>query len=85
MSTTALPRGIWFEAERNRYRVRLYRNGRSYLRYRDTLEDALTAYEELSRQLVATPIRSYGERRRGTVPVGTFTGLTQALLLTAKS
>ena len=85
MSTTTLPRGIWFEADRNRYRIRLYRNGRPYLKYRDTLEAALTAYQELSRELEAMPRRPHGERRRGSVPVGTFTGLTQALLLTAKS
>lgn len=55
MSTTTLPRGIWFEADRNRYRIRLYRNGRSYVRYRDTLDEALAVYQELSQQLEAIP------------------------------
>jgi hypothetical protein len=77
-----LPRGIWFESERNRYRIRRYRNGRSYVRYRETLEEALTAYQDLSRQLEAMPKLPRGARRGGTVPVGTFSGLTKALLLT---
>lgn len=85
MSTAPPPRGIWFEADRNRYRIRRYRNGRSYVRYRDTLEAALTAYQELSQQLEAIPKLPQGARRTGTVPVGTFSGLTQALLLTARS
>lgn len=85
MSSTTLPRGIWFESDRNRYRIRRYRNGRSYVRYRGTPEEALTAYQELSRELDDIPKLSRGARRKGTVPVGTFSGLTQALLLTAKS
>lgn len=85
MSSVTLPRGIWFEADRNRYRIRRYRNGRAFVRYRDTLEAALTAYEELSQQLDDIPKLSRGARRKGRVPVGTFSGLAQALLLTAKS
>lgn len=85
MSTTPIPRGIWFEADRNRYRIRRYRNGRSYLRYRGTLEEALTAYQELSRELDDIPKLSRRARSKGRVPVGTFSGLAQALLLTANS
>ena len=85
MSTAPIPRGIWFEADRNRYHIRRYRNGRSYVRYRDTLEAALTAYQELSQQIEAIPKLPRSERSKGTVLVGTFNGLTQALLLTADS
>jgi hypothetical protein len=80
-----LPRGVWFEEDRSRYRIRRYRNGRAYVRYRDTPDAALKAYDELSRELAAIPKLPRGARRTGAVPVGTFTGLTQALLLTSKS
>lgn len=40
-------RGIWFEAARNRYRVRLYRRGRIvHLSYHADAESAAKAYEE---------------------------------------
>jgi hypothetical protein len=85
VSETPLPRGVWFEAARNRYRIRRYRNGRPYIAYRDTPEEAKKAYEEISRKLEAVPKLKRGERKQGPVPVGTFAGLTKALLLTSKS
>lgn len=41
----ALPRGIWFEPERQRYRVRMYRRSQVvWLSYHFTLEEALNAH-----------------------------------------
>lgn len=41
------PRGIWYEPDRKRWRVRIYVRSRVvYLRYYDTLEEALKGYEE---------------------------------------
>ena len=50
------PRGIWFEADPGRYRVRLYRNKVSHLQgYYPTEELAIVALNELKDKLSAIP------------------------------
>lgn len=45
-----LPKGIWWDAEKSKFRVRLYRNRRPLQGgYHDTLEEALGAFEELKK------------------------------------
>lgn len=44
--TTPLPRGVWYDAPRKRFRVRLYRGTAVvYLNYHKTAEGALEDYE----------------------------------------
>jgi hypothetical protein len=76
---SSLPRGIWHDVEKNRYRVRLYRNGKAYLRYRKTLSEALDAYDELKKKLANIPVMSREEARRGVVPKATFSSMAKAL------
>jgi hypothetical protein len=55
MSET-LPRGIWYEAPKRRFRVRKYRNGVSYLKgYYRTFEEAKEALNELDEYLSTIP------------------------------
>lgn len=74
-----LPRGIWFDAEKTRYRVRRYRNGKPYLRYRRTLEAALQVFEELKVELAKIPKLTREQMRRGLVPRATFAGMAKAM------
>lgn len=54
-----LPRGIWYEAKYNRYRVRLYRNKVPHLiGYFPTEEAAVKALEILKERLKKIPKRS---------------------------
>jgi len=56
MSTDELPRGIWYEAPKRRFRVRKYHNGVSYLKgYYRTFEDAKGALTELEEYLSTIP------------------------------
>ena len=51
-----LPRGIWYEAPKKRFRVRKYRNGVSYLKgYYRTFEEAELALKELDDYLDSIP------------------------------
>lgn len=77
--TPKLPRGIWFDKEKNRYRVRRYRNGKPYLRYRRTLELALKVYEELKEELAKIPKLTREQMKRGVVPKATFTSMKHAM------
>lgn len=74
-----LPRGIWFDAEKNRYRVRRYRNGVPFLRYRRTREKAIEAYEDLAKELAKIPKLSREQLKRGVVPKASFAGLARAM------
>ncbi len=73
-----LPRGVWFEAKYNRYRVRLYRYKRAFLKgYFKEEADALTGLAELQDYLakltkddVAKLTMSAAEQ--GKVIVGSF-------------
>lgn len=80
----SLPRGIWFEADRARYRIRRYRNGRAWYQYRPTLEEALTAFAEMSAMVAKIPKLRRGERMAGPVPVSSFAGMMQAVQLAAR-
>jgi len=54
--TEELPRGIWYEAPKRRFRVRKYHNGISYLKgYYRTFETAESALEELETYLDTIP------------------------------
>lgn len=77
--TEKLPRGIWFDGEKNRYRVRKYRNGKSYLRYRRTLDAALKVFDELSKELTKIPKLTREQMKRGVVPRATFKGMAKAM------
>lgn len=53
MSDQKPPRGIWYEASKNRWRVRLYKNKRSHLAgYYPTYERALEVYTKLKNHLM---------------------------------
>lgn len=73
-----LPRGIWFEAPRGRYRVRKYRNGTPYLVYCKTEAQARAALKDLQDTLMSEPKLKRGERLRGDVPAATFAALVRA-------
>jgi hypothetical protein len=51
----SLPVGIWYEAPRSRYRVRLYRNQRAWVSYYPTEVAARAAYAKLKAELEAIP------------------------------
>lgn len=81
--TEILPRGIWYEKEKKRYRVRRYHNKVAYLKgYYRTLSEAKNALEELSAELSKIPKLS--KRRRGSpgeapVPQATIKGTADAV------
>lgn len=54
-TTSKRQRGLWFDDKKQRWRVRLYKNGRAYLpkpkAYFATQEEAEVAYRELKRTL----------------------------------
>ena len=77
-----LPRGIWYERSKNRYRVRRYRNHVTYLAgYFSTEEEAMAALAELDAFLDSIPRerRSAASQSVVHVPVGSFAGVTQSL------
>ena len=78
----SLPRGIWFEADRQRYRIRRYRNGRAYLAYRETEEEAREVFEAMAAKLSTIPKLRRGERMAGPIPNSSFAGLLKAVQLT---
>lgn len=66
-----LPRGVWYEADRDRYRVRLYRNKIPYLvGYYKTQADAEAALAGL-RSKIQT-IRKHRHNAAQRVPCSTF-------------
>lgn len=76
-ATEHLPRGVWYEPKRGRYRVRLWRNHKMHLSYHATLEEALHAHALLFRITRMTPkiVRRHGT----TTPPTTLSGLMAAL------
>lgn len=73
-----LPRGIWYEADRDRYRVRLYRNTVPYLvGYYKTRDEACEALSGLRGRLQKTPKRRHSHAQA--VPCSTFRGLTESM------
>jgi hypothetical protein len=73
-----LPRGIWFETARDRYRVRKYRNGIPHLVYCKTEAQARKALDQLQAALRAEPKVRTGNRLTGAVPAATFAALLKA-------
>lgn len=58
-TTTKPPRGLWFDEGKQRWRVRLYRNGRAYLPRPDAFfekyDEALAAHTALKAEIKAIP------------------------------
>lgn len=51
-----LPKGLWYEAPKRRYRVRRYHNKVTYLKgYFRTLDEAVAALDELNADLAKIP------------------------------
>lgn len=79
--STKLPRGVFYDSGREspkRYRVRLYRNGRSHLGgYFEDLEDALRALEDLKHKLKAEPKLPRGQKQVAEVPRARFSELAR--------
>lgn len=52
-------RGLWFDTTKKKWRVRLYRNGKTYVpepcAYFETEDDARKAYEHLKATILAIP------------------------------
>lgn len=64
-----LPRGVWYEHARKRYRVRLYRNHTTFhAGYFDNEEDALSALESLKHRLASVPKHKRNAKAVGRVP-----------------
>lgn len=78
-----LPRGIWYESEKKRYRVRKYHNKVPYLKgYYRSYGEAVEALEELERELARIP--KLPRRRRGNptqapVPATSVSGIIGAV------
>lgn len=53
---TKLPKGLWYEAPKRRYRVRRYHNKVTYLKgYYRTFDQAMAALNELNEELSLIP------------------------------
>lgn len=71
METIALPKGIWYEAPKRRFRVRRYHNKITYLKgYYRTFERAEVALSELNMELALIP----KDKRRRRESTGNTTG-----------
>ena len=56
MSNHKTPRGVWYEADRDRWRVRRYRNNKAYLAgYYATKHEAVLALAVLDAKLKRIP------------------------------
>lgn len=74
-----LPKGIWYEAPKRRFRVRKYRNGVSYLKgYYRTFEEAERALKELDNYLNNIP-KQRKQRTGSSVPDASLAGATQSI------
>jgi len=63
--TTILPRGIWYEAPKQRFRVRKYHNKVAYLKgYYPTFIEAQAALDELEEYLLTIPKERKDRRRK---------------------
>jgi hypothetical protein len=73
-TTSRLPRGIFFETERQRWRVRLYKTGEViHLSYHRSIEDAMEGW------IVAKTRQQHAVRRHFTPRTHTISGLLQTL------
>lgn len=74
-----LPRGIWYEVPKRRFRVRKYHNRVSYLKgYYRTFEDAKKALAELEVYLSTIP-KERKKREAKPVPKPTLAGTADAI------
>lgn len=74
-----LPKGIWYEAPKRRFRVRKYRNGLSYLKgYYRTFEEAERALAELDKYLETIP-KKRKQRADMSVPDPSLAGTTESI------
>jgi hypothetical protein len=77
--TQELPRGIWYEAPKRRFRVRKYHNGVSYLKgYYRTFEEAEKALEELQAYLDTIP-KERKKRESSTSPDTSLSGTSKSI------
>ena len=74
-----LPRGIWYEAPKRRFRVRKYHNGVSYLKgYYRTFDDAQEALTELEEYLSTIP-KQRKKRESSSQPDPTLSGTAKSI------
>ena len=75
-SANGLPRGIYYEESKRRYRVRLYKNKVPHLKgYYRTLEDALIGLAELKERIESIPKVT----KDGPVPSADLFGIISAI------
>jgi len=79
MSTDELPRGLWYEAPKRRFRVRKYHNGVAYLKgYYRTFGDAEVALAELEDYLATIP-KQRKKRENSPAPHPTLSGTAKSI------
>ena len=77
--TDTLPKGIWYEAPKQRFRVRKYHNKVAYLKgYYPTFEEASVALDELEEYLLTIP-KERKDRRRKLVQRPTLGGTAASI------
>jgi len=79
MTTQELPKGLWYEAPKRRFRVRKYHNGVAYLKgYYRTFEDAEIALGELEEYLTTIP-KKRKKRESSPAPDPSLSGTAKSL------
>jgi hypothetical protein len=79
MSDDTLPRGIWYEAPKRRFRVRKYHNKVAYLKgYYRTFDEAKEALSELESYLATIP-KERKKREARPVSEPTLAGTADAI------
>jgi len=79
MSDDTLPKGIWYEAPKRRFRVRKYHNKVAYLKgYYRTFAEAKVAMDELETYLATIP-KERKKREARPVPQPTVAGTAKAI------
>ena len=77
--TQELPRGLWYEAPKRRFRVRKYHNGVAYLKgYYRTFEEAKIALEELESYLATIP-KQRKQRASSSPPDPSLSGTAKSI------
>ena len=79
MSTQELPKGLWYEAPKRRFRVRKYHNGVAYLKgYYRTFEEAEEALEDLEGYLSTIP-KKRKKRENSPAPDPSLSGTAKSI------
>ncbi len=79
MTDQELPRGIWYEAPKRRFRVRKYHNGVSYLKgYYRTFGEAEVALADLVTYLSTIP-KKRKKRESSTAPDTSLSGTAKSI------